>query len=117
MAVLDRLVGMDPIDSEYAAFVELHARSLFGTAYLLCGDSTSAEDLVQDALVATFERWPTIGETANPLGYVRRMLVTASSTAPAVRVAASGSSTLSLTVRHPMTSLARCWPERRCENY
>ncbi len=75
LGVLDRLVGMDPVEPEYAAFVREHARSLFGTAYLLCGDAASAEDLVQDTLVATFERWRMIGGTTSPLGYVRRMLV------------------------------------------
>ena len=66
---------MDPVAPEYAAFVERHTRSLFGTAYLLCGDAASAEDLVQDTLMAAFERWRKIRGTADPLGYVRRLLV------------------------------------------
>jgi RNA polymerase sigma-70 factor (sigma-E family) len=65
-------------ETEYApfeAFVREHARSLFGTALLLCGDAGTAEDLVQDALAKSFERWDVVAGARSPVAYVRRMLV------------------------------------------
>jgi len=49
-------------------------RALLGYAYLVCGDPTQAQDLVQEALVRTFSR-PRPGLTAGKAeGYVRRAI-------------------------------------------
>lgn len=45
----------DP-DDVLATLARDRGRALFGYAYLLCGDTRTAEDLVQDALVRTFSR-------------------------------------------------------------
>jgi RNA polymerase sigma-70 factor (ECF subfamily) len=51
-------------------------RALLGYAYLVCGNPTQAQDLVQDALVKTFSR-PRPGLTAvKAEGYVRRAITT-----------------------------------------
>jgi RNA polymerase sigma-70 factor (sigma-E family) len=64
------------VDSEaFAAFVRLHGRSLFGTAYLLTGDGGRAEDLVQDTLSRLYPRWDRVSAADAPLAYVRRSLV------------------------------------------
>ena len=67
--------GSDPESASFDAFVRAHARSLFGTAVLLCGDSATAEDLVQDTLTRTFERWPAVVGARSSVAYVRRILV------------------------------------------
>lgn len=49
-------------------------RALLGYAYLVCGNPTQAQDLVQDALVRTFSR-PRPGLTVGKAeGYVRRAI-------------------------------------------
>ena len=45
-------------------------------AYLLCGDWSEAEDLVQDALVKAFTRGRSGTSIANVEGYVRRAIAT-----------------------------------------
>jgi RNA polymerase sigma factor (sigma-70 family) len=51
-------------------------RALLGYAYLVCGNATEAQDLVQDALVKTFSR-PRPGLTAvKAEAYVRRAITT-----------------------------------------
>lgn len=47
-------------------------------AYLLCGDWSQAEDLVQDALVKAFTRGRSGTTIANVEGYVRRAIATTS---------------------------------------
>lgn len=59
-----------------AQLVENRERALLGYAYLVCGNPTQAQDLVQDALVRTFSQ-PRPGLTAAKAeGYVRRAITT-----------------------------------------
>lgn len=64
-----------PSGTSIDGFVRTHARSLFGTAYLLCGDADAAEELVQDTLAALVPKWDRIDHADAPLAYVRRALV------------------------------------------
>jgi RNA polymerase sigma-70 factor (sigma-E family) len=56
-------------------FVVARGPALTRTAYLLTGDSASAEDLVQSALVKTASRWRRVIAGGNPEAYVRRIMV------------------------------------------
>ncbi len=51
------------------------SRSLLRTAYLLTGNRADAEDLVQAALVKTYQAWDRIEDTRALDGYVRRAMV------------------------------------------
>jgi RNA polymerase sigma-70 factor (sigma-E family) len=59
----------------FAAFIGLHTRELQRTAWLLCGDWQSAQDLVQSTFVAVWPRWETVSKADSPIAYVRRVLV------------------------------------------
>jgi len=61
-------------DEQFAAFVHAHGGSLLRFGYLLCGDGTRAEDLVQDALVNLMRRWRA-GRPEHPLAYARKTIV------------------------------------------
>jgi RNA polymerase sigma-70 factor (sigma-E family) len=60
-------------DEQFRQFVADRSAELLRLAYLLCGERTAAEDLVQTALLRAYTRWHRI-ET--PGAYVRRVLVT-----------------------------------------
>lgn len=61
---------------EYAAWVAGCQQRLFRSAYLLTGDRASAEDLVQEALVAVGVRWSRLRD-GNPTAYARTVLARA----------------------------------------
>jgi RNA polymerase sigma-70 factor (sigma-E family) len=59
---------------QFGAFVADRAPALIRVAYLLCGgDQHAAEDLVQNALVKTAARWPTLRHE-DPEGYIRTVM-------------------------------------------
>ena len=55
-------------------FVAGRARSLMRTAWVLTGNWSTAEDLVQTALAKTWHRWDRIRRTDDPEVYVRRVM-------------------------------------------
>lgn len=61
-------------DAEFAEFVATSSRSLTRTAYLLCGDRTLADDLVQEALLRTYLAWRRVRHDS-AIGYTRRVMV------------------------------------------
>ncbi|XVU27636.1 SigE family RNA polymerase sigma factor [Actinoplanes sp. CA-054009] len=62
-------------DSDYLAFVHGRVKGLRRTAYLLCGDSHQADDIVQETLTKLYTRWPGISHVENVDAYVNTMLV------------------------------------------
>lgn len=59
----------------FTAWAHARANRLHRTAYLLCGDWHTAEDLVQEALARTALGWRRIERMEDPDAYVRRVLV------------------------------------------
>lgn len=59
-------------DAAFTAFMAEHSAGLLRTAWLLCGDTHRAEELVQQALIRTYTAW---ARTSDPLAYTRRVLV------------------------------------------
>ena len=59
---------------EFADFVRTNTPALTRTAYLLCGDSLAAEELVQETLVRLYPKWQLVAAADAPLAYVRRSL-------------------------------------------
>lgn len=63
----------DP-DEAFASFVSAHSQALRRTAYLLTGNASSAEDLLQDALVKAWLAWKRV-DPATAVAYTRRIMV------------------------------------------
>ena len=61
-------------DAEYTAFVEGAQPRLSRVAVLLTGDRTTAEDLVQEALIRTYLNWGKV-RPEGAYSYTRRILV------------------------------------------
>ena len=60
-------------ETEFASFMARSAPALARTAWLLCGDTHQAEELVQQALMKTYLAWPKARQ-GEPLAYARRVL-------------------------------------------
>jgi RNA polymerase sigma-70 factor (sigma-E family) len=58
----------------FEEFVANRLGALMRYAVVLAGDRCLAEDVVQDALVRAYERWPRIVATDQPEAYVLRMV-------------------------------------------
>jgi RNA polymerase sigma-70 factor (sigma-E family) len=68
--------GVPADDDDFSEFVRSKSRGLLRTAWLLAGDSGSAEDLVQAALAHTWVRWDRIRSKDAAEAYVQRVMVT-----------------------------------------
>ena|SRR5664279_2399799 len=64
-------------ERDFSRFVRAHTSALLRTAYLLTGDVSSAEELVQDTLVRLYPKWQLVQAADVPLAYVRRSLANA----------------------------------------
>lgn len=62
------------VGTDFTRFVRAHTADLLRTGYLLTGDSSSAEELVQDTLVRLYPKWHLVEAADVPLAYVRRSL-------------------------------------------
>ena len=65
--------------TEFADFASAASPRLRRTAFLLCGNWHTAEDLAQTALAKAFASWPRVRRAGNPDAYVRRIMVNANS--------------------------------------
>ena len=67
----------DGSDAEYLAYVLGRTPALRRVAYLLCGDTHQADDLVQETITKLYARWPRTSRIENLDSYVHTMLVRA----------------------------------------
>jgi RNA polymerase sigma factor (sigma-70 family) len=59
-------------DLSFDAFFDAEALTLFRRMCLVTGDRYEAEELVQDAFLALFERWDRVQGLEDPVGYLYR---------------------------------------------
>ena len=64
-------------DAKFSEYVAGRRPQLRRTAYLLCGESHRAEDLVQTTLMKVYVAWPRIRRDGNVDAYARRVMVNA----------------------------------------
>jgi RNA polymerase sigma factor (sigma-70 family) len=58
--------------ASFEDFFELEHEHLFGALYLLSGNRSDAEDLMQLAFLKVWERWTVVQEMDSPTGYLYR---------------------------------------------
>jgi RNA polymerase sigma-70 factor (sigma-E family) len=61
-------------ERSFDAFVRDHATSLLRTGFLLTGDISAAEDLLQETLAHLYPSWDRVISAQAPVAYVRRSL-------------------------------------------
>jgi RNA polymerase sigma-70 factor (sigma-E family) len=64
-------------EGDFAAYVDGRGAALRGTAYLLCGNWHSAEDLTQNTLTKLYLAWRRIDRTGSVDAYARTVLLRA----------------------------------------
>lgn len=62
-------------DATFETFAVSTAPMLFRTAWMLCHDRHTSEDLVQETLAKVYVKWRDRSEIENPAGYARTTLV------------------------------------------
>jgi RNA polymerase sigma-70 factor (sigma-E family) len=60
---------------QVAALYQAHALGLVKLAVLMVGDQPAAEDVVQDAFLGLYRRWPALQDQGKALSYVRASVV------------------------------------------
>jgi RNA polymerase sigma-70 factor (sigma-E family) len=61
---------------EFAEFVRARSTALHRAAYLMVGEVSLAQDLVQEALVKTYAAWGRLRDTGNAEAYCRKAITT-----------------------------------------
>ena len=65
------------VPDDFDEYVATRGQALLRFAYVLTGDPSDAEDVVQDVLARALPRWDRINRAEDPDAYLRRMLVNA----------------------------------------
>ena len=61
----------------FEAFFEIEARTLFRRLCAVTGNSAEAEEIMQDAFLALWERWDRVGAIQDPTAYLYRTAMNA----------------------------------------
>ena len=59
----------------FEAFAAAAADPLFRAGYLMTGETSEAEDLVQESFIRVARRWPRVSAMDHPVAYARRILI------------------------------------------
>lgn len=62
--------------AEFSDFVVARQQALLRSAYLMVGDTSLAQDLVQEALTKTYVAWPRLRRTGAAEAYTRKAITT-----------------------------------------
>jgi RNA polymerase sigma factor (sigma-70 family) len=68
---------LDEPSNSFEIFYEVEHDRLFRALYLVCGSRAEAEDLMQDAFLAVWERWEKVERMQSPTGYLYRTAMNA----------------------------------------
>jgi RNA polymerase sigma-70 factor (ECF subfamily) len=71
-AAVDRGRGVPAPPANFEAFFQAEHVRLLRALYLVTGDPHEAEELMQEAFVAVWERWDRVRAMAEPTGYLYR---------------------------------------------
>ena len=63
---------MVPEVLSFESFFDRESRTLFRRLYAVTGDGGEAEEIMQDAFLALWERWDRVGAMEDPTGYLYR---------------------------------------------
>jgi RNA polymerase sigma-70 factor (sigma-E family) len=66
-----RRAAPETVRQQVTALYQAHALGLVRLAVLMVGDQPTAEDVVQDAFLALYRRWPALKDPDRALGYAR----------------------------------------------
>ena len=69
--------GPDAADAAVTALYQAHALGLIRLAYLMLGDASAAEDVVQEAFTGLYRRWAHLSDPAKALPYIRSSILNA----------------------------------------
>jgi RNA polymerase sigma-70 factor (ECF subfamily) len=66
--------GLDALEASrsFEVFYATEARTLFRRLWLVTGNRTEAEELMQDAFLNVWQRWDRVGGMDDPVGYLYR---------------------------------------------
>ncbi len=59
---------------DFESFYARERKPVVGLAFVLSGSRSGAEDLAQDAFLAAYKQWDTVGRYDNPGAWVRRVV-------------------------------------------
>jgi RNA polymerase sigma-70 factor, ECF subfamily len=63
-----------PSEAEFDRFFRQHSPRLLGQAYVLTGESSGAQDLVQESFLRAWQHWEEVRGMEHPEAWVRRVL-------------------------------------------
>lgn len=65
-------IAIVPEPLSFEVFFDHEAATLFRRLYAVTGDASEAEEIMQDAFLAMWERWDRVGAMDDPTGYLYR---------------------------------------------